>query len=73
LIEAEPRRYHFVLTRLLGAKRCAVKSAPKHEGIVPLDFERVNRLELPWLGGNVAELGRKLGVAMPVHNMIMRR
>ena len=28
-----------------------------------LDLERGNRLELPWLGGKVVELGRQLGVA----------
>jgi 2-dehydropantoate 2-reductase len=35
-----------------------------------LDLERGNRLELPWLGGKVAELGRKLGVATPMHTMM---
>lgn len=29
------------------------------------DLERGNRLELPWLAGNVVELGRQLGVATP--------
>jgi 2-dehydropantoate 2-reductase len=32
-----------------------------------LDLERGNRIELPWLGGKVVELGRQLGVATPTH------
>ena len=32
-----------------------------------LDLERGNRLELPWLGGKVVELGRRLGVPTPTH------
>jgi 2-dehydropantoate 2-reductase len=34
------------------------------------DLERGNRLELPWLSGHVAELGRQLGVATPVNRVI---
>jgi 2-dehydropantoate 2-reductase len=32
-----------------------------------LDLERGNRIELPWLGGKVVELGRQVGVATPTH------
>ncbi len=35
-----------------------------------LDLDRGNRLELPWLSGKVAELGRQLGVPTPTHSMI---
>ena len=35
-----------------------------------LDLERGNRLELPWLGGKVAELGRQLGVPTPTHSVM---
>jgi len=35
-----------------------------------LDLERGNRLELPWLGGKVVELGRQLGVATPTHSVM---
>jgi 2-dehydropantoate 2-reductase len=35
-----------------------------------LDLDRGNRLELPWLGGKVVELGRKLGVPTPTHSMM---
>jgi 2-dehydropantoate 2-reductase len=35
-----------------------------------LDLERGNRLELPWLGGEVVELGKKLNVPTPVHGMM---
>ena len=35
-----------------------------------LDLERGNRIELPWLGGKVVELGRQLGVPTPTHGMM---
>jgi len=35
-----------------------------------LDLDRGNRLELPWLGGKVVELGLKLGVPTPTHRMM---
>jgi 2-dehydropantoate 2-reductase len=35
-----------------------------------LDLERGNRLELPWLGGKVVELGRELGVPTPTHSTL---
>jgi 2-dehydropantoate 2-reductase len=35
-----------------------------------LDLDRGNRLELPWLGGKVVELGRELGVSTPTHGMM---
>jgi 2-dehydropantoate 2-reductase len=35
-----------------------------------LDLERGNRLELPWLGGKVVELGKKLGVPTPTHSLM---
>jgi 2-dehydropantoate 2-reductase len=35
-----------------------------------LDLDRGNRLELPWLGGKVVELGLKLGVPTPTHSMM---
>lgn len=34
------------------------------------DLERGNRLELPWLSGKVAALGRELGIATPVNGFI---
>ena len=34
------------------------------------DLERGNRLELPWLSGAVARIGRSLGVDTPVHRTI---
>jgi 2-dehydropantoate 2-reductase len=37
---------------------------------VALHFERGNRLELPWLGSKVVELGRQLGVPTPTHSLI---
>ena len=43
---------------------------PAMKASMALDLERGNRLELPWLGGKVAELGRKLGVATPMHTMM---
>jgi 2-dehydropantoate 2-reductase len=35
-----------------------------------LDLDRGNRLELPWLGGKVVELGGQLGVPTPTHGMM---
>jgi 2-dehydropantoate 2-reductase len=34
------------------------------------DLDRSNRLEVPWLSGKVAELGRQLGIPTPTHSMI---
>jgi 2-dehydropantoate 2-reductase len=35
-----------------------------------LDLDRGNRLELPWLGGKVVELGRRFGIPTPTHSLI---
>ena len=43
---------------------------PTMKASMALDLERGNRLELPWLSGKVAELGRQLGVPTPTHSMI---
>jgi 2-dehydropantoate 2-reductase len=43
---------------------------PAMKASMALDLERGNRLELPWLNGKVAELGRQLGVPTPTHTMI---
>jgi 2-dehydropantoate 2-reductase len=40
------------------------------EASMALDLEHGNRLELPWLGGKVVELGRQLGVPTPAHGMM---
>jgi 2-dehydropantoate 2-reductase len=40
------------------------------EASMALDLEHGNRLELPWLGGKVAELGRQLGVPTPRHSIM---
>jgi len=42
---------------------------PAMKPSMALDLERGNRLELPWLSGKVVELGRKLGVPTPTHDM----
>ncbi|MGH9142347.1 MAG: ketopantoate reductase family protein, partial [Vicinamibacterales bacterium] len=34
------------------------------------DLERGRRIELPWLSGAVARLGREMGVATPIHGFI---
>jgi 2-dehydropantoate 2-reductase len=41
---------------------------PAMKASMALDLDRGNRLELPWLGGKVAELGRQLGVPTPTHS-----
>jgi 2-dehydropantoate 2-reductase len=43
---------------------------PAMKASMALDLDRGNRLELPWLGGKVAELGRQLGIPTPTHSMI---
>jgi 2-dehydropantoate 2-reductase len=43
---------------------------PTMKASMALDLDRGNRLELPWLGGKVVELGRQLGVATPTHGML---
>ena len=43
---------------------------PAMKPSMALDLDRGNRLELPWLGGKVVELGLKLGVPTPTHSMM---
>jgi 2-dehydropantoate 2-reductase len=43
---------------------------PNMKASMALDLERGNRLELPWLGGKVAELGRELGIPTPTHSLM---
>jgi 2-dehydropantoate 2-reductase len=43
---------------------------PAMKASMALDLDRGNRLELPWLGGKVVELGRELGVPTPAHSMM---
>jgi 2-dehydropantoate 2-reductase len=43
---------------------------PAMKASMALDLDRGNRLELPWLGGKVAELGRQLGVPTPTHSLM---
>ena len=35
------------------------------------DLERGNRLELPWLSGGVAEMGKDLGIATPANGFVL--
>jgi 2-dehydropantoate 2-reductase len=43
---------------------------PTMKPSMALDLDRGNRLELPWLGGKVVELGLKLGVPTPTHSLM---
>jgi 2-dehydropantoate 2-reductase len=43
---------------------------PTMKASMALDLERGNRLELPWLGGKIVELGRQLGVPTPTHSLM---
>jgi 2-dehydropantoate 2-reductase len=43
---------------------------PAMKASMALDLDRGNRLELPWLGGKVVALGRKLGIPTPTHNVM---
>ncbi|HTB02103.1 MAG TPA: 2-dehydropantoate 2-reductase [Bradyrhizobium sp.] len=43
---------------------------PTMKPSMALDLDRGNRLEVPWLSGKVAELGRQLGIPTPTHSML---
>jgi 2-dehydropantoate 2-reductase len=43
---------------------------PAMKTSMALDLERGNRLELPWLGGKVVQLGRQLGIPTPTHSLM---
>jgi len=43
---------------------------PTMKPSMALDLERGNRIELPWLGGKVVELGRQLSVPTPTHSFM---
>jgi 2-dehydropantoate 2-reductase len=43
---------------------------PTMKASMALDLERGNRIELPWLGGKVVELGRQLGMPTPTHSLM---
>lgn len=43
---------------------------PAMKASMALDLERGNRIELPWLGGKVVELGRQSGVPTPAHALM---
>jgi 2-dehydropantoate 2-reductase len=43
---------------------------PGMKASMALDLDRGNRLELPWLSGKVAELGKQLGVPTPTHSVM---
>jgi 2-dehydropantoate 2-reductase len=43
---------------------------PTMKPSMALDLDRGNRIELPWLGGKVVELGRQLGVPTPAHALM---
>jgi 2-dehydropantoate 2-reductase len=43
---------------------------PAMKASMALDLDRGNRMELPWLAGKVADLGRQLGVPTPTHCMM---
>src|SRR5215510_5227637 len=43
---------------------------PHMKASMALDLDRGNRLEVPWLSGKVAELGRQYGIPTPTHAML---
>jgi|SRR5579871_3781639 len=46
------------------------RMAPEAKSSLLHDLERGRRLELPWLSGAVARLGREVGVPTPIHTFI---
>jgi 2-dehydropantoate 2-reductase len=55
------------LDRMLGFNKNA---PPTMKASMALDLDRGNRIELPWLGGKVVEMGRRLGVPTPTHSLM---
>ena len=55
------------LERVLGLTK---HFPPAMKASMALDLDRGNRLELPWLSGKVAELGRQFGIPTPTHSMM---
>jgi 2-dehydropantoate 2-reductase len=55
------------LERMLSFNRNA---PPTMKASMALDLDRGNRIELPWLGGKVVEMGRRLGVPTPTHALM---
>jgi 2-dehydropantoate 2-reductase len=55
------------LERALGLTQ---QFPPALKASMALDLDRGNRLELPWLSGKVAELGRQFGIPTPTHSMM---
>jgi 2-dehydropantoate 2-reductase len=53
--------------RILDATR---HFPPGMKASMALDLDRGNRLEVPWLSGKVAELGRQFGIPTPTHAMM---
>ena len=43
---------------------------PSMKASMALDLDRGNRLEVPWLSGKVAELGRQFAIPTPTHSMM---
>jgi 2-dehydropantoate 2-reductase len=43
---------------------------PAMKASMALDIDRGNRLEVPWLSGKVAQLGRQFGIPTPTHSMM---
>ena len=43
---------------------------PAMKASMALDLDRGNQLEVPWLSGKVAELGRQFGIPTPTHSMM---
>ena len=43
---------------------------PAMKASMALDLDRGNRLEVPWLSGKVAELGRQFAIPTPTHSMM---
>ncbi len=55
------------LERMLSFNKNA---PPTMKASMAIDLDRGNRIELPWLGGKVVEMGRKLGVPTPTHALM---
>jgi 2-dehydropantoate 2-reductase len=57
-------------TMVADTERAYSLLPPQTKASMLEDLERGRRLELPWLSGAVARIGREVGVATPIHSFI---
>ena len=67
---AAPRASRCRPTRSTQVAELTKNFPPTMKASMALDLDRGNRLEVPWLSGKVADLGRQFGMPTPTHSMM---